>query len=80
VVSSYDGAHTRLDFRPPLTTSAPRVRDAVRDLTQQWADVVGDAARHHSRDWHMLQPVWDADRPAPSGTAPSGPTSAGESP
>jgi lauroyl/myristoyl acyltransferase len=62
VVSFYDREHTRLEFRPPLTSSEPRVRDAVRDLTQQWADVVGDAARQHTRDWHMLQPVWSADR------------------
>ena len=62
VVSYYDRGQTRLEFRTPLTSSEPRVRDAVRDLTQQWADVVGDAARHHSRDWHMLQPVWSADR------------------
>lgn len=62
VVSYYDREHTQLDFRPPLTSSEPRVRDAVRDLTQQWAGVVGDAARQHSRDWHMLQPVWTADR------------------
>ena len=61
VVSFYDREHTRLEFRPPLTSSEPRVRDAVRDLTQQWADVVGDAARQHTRDWHMLQPVWSAD-------------------
>lgn len=62
VVSFYDREHTRLEFRPPLTSSEPRVRDAVRELTQQWADVVGDTARRHGRDWHMLQPVWSADR------------------
>lgn len=75
VVSYYDGTHTRVDFGPQLTTSAPRVRDGVRDLTQQWADVVGDAARHHARDWHMLQPVWDADR-RPREAAPGPPRSA----
>ena len=62
VLSSYDSTHTHVDFLPPLTTSAPRVRDGVKDLTQQWASIVGDAARHRSRDWHMLQPVWNADR------------------
>lgn len=61
-LSSYDKTHTRLDFLPPLTTNEPRLRDAVGDLTQQWASIVGDAARHRARDWHMLQPVWDADR------------------
>ncbi|MCZ3387437.1 MAG: phosphatidylinositol mannoside acyltransferase [Actinomycetia bacterium] len=63
-VSWYDRTHTRLDFLAPLTTSAPRLRDGVKDLTQQWAAIVGDTARHHARDWHMLQPVWSADRPA----------------
>jgi KDO2-lipid IV(A) lauroyltransferase len=62
VISWYDSTHTRLDFLPPLTTSEPRVRDGVKDLTQQWATIIGDAARHRSRDWHMLQPVWNADR------------------
>ncbi|MEO8106286.1 MAG: phosphatidylinositol mannoside acyltransferase, partial [Actinomycetes bacterium] len=62
VVSYYDRDHTRLEFRTPLTSAEPRIRDAVLDLTQQWADVCGDAARHHSRDWHMLQPVWSADQ------------------
>lgn len=62
VLSSYDSHHTRVDFLPPLTTSAARVRDGVKDLTQQWAAIVGDAARDRARDWHMLQPVWNADR------------------
>ena len=62
VLSSYDSTHTRLDFLPPLSTSAPRVRDGVKDLTQQWATIVGQAARDRTRDWHMLQPVWTADR------------------
>jgi KDO2-lipid IV(A) lauroyltransferase len=62
VLSSYDSTHTRLDFLPPLSTSAPRVRDGVTDLTQQWATIVGQAARDRTCDWHMLQPVWTADR------------------
>lgn len=78
VLSSYDSTHTRLDFLPPLTTSTPRVRDAVKDLTQQWADIVGDAARHRARDWHMLQPVWSADRAA-AAAASSPMSAAGES-
>lgn len=61
VISSYEGACTRLDFLPPLTSPASGLRDRVHDLTQQWAGVVGDAARSHARDWHMLQPVWTAD-------------------
>ena len=67
VVSFYDGEHTYLEFCPPLTSAHPRVRDAVKALTQQWADVLGDTAGRHARDWHMLQPVWNADR-RPSAT------------
>ncbi len=62
VVSHYDSTHTRLEFLPPLTTTEARMRDGVRDLTQQWAHVLGQAVRHHGRDWHMLQAVWSADR------------------
>lgn len=79
ILSSYDSTHTRLDFLPPLTTSESRVRDAVKDLTQQWANIVGDAARHRARDWHMLQPVWNADRAAAAGAARSRESVAGES-
>jgi KDO2-lipid IV(A) lauroyltransferase len=80
VLSSYDSTHTRLDFLPPLSTSAPRVRDGVKDLTQQWATIVGEAARDRARDWHMLQPVWTADRSGAPGTPEaSARTAAGES-
>lgn len=63
VISSYEGARTRLDFLPPLTTEAVGLRDRVHDLTRQWGDVIGVAARQHAVDWHMLQPVWAADVP-----------------
>ena len=65
VISWYDyegGGQTHLDFRPPLTSAAVGLRDRLKDLTQQWATVVGEAAREHTRDWHMLQPIWNADR------------------
>lgn len=64
VISSYEGACTRLDFLPPLSSDATGLRDRVHDLTRQWAEVVGAAARRHAVDWHMLQPVWTADLPA----------------
>jgi phosphatidylinositol dimannoside acyltransferase len=62
VLSWYEGGVTRLDFRPPLESSEPTLRARLHDVTQQWATIVGEAARQHARDWHMLQPVWVADR------------------
>lgn len=62
VVSWYDGDRTRLEFLSPLTSDRPGLKAQVADLTQQWADVVGAAAAQHAEDWHMLQPVWTADR------------------
>jgi KDO2-lipid IV(A) lauroyltransferase len=62
VLSWYDEGVTCLEFLPPLNSSAPTLRGRLEDLTQQWADIVGLAAKAHARDWHMLQPVWIADR------------------
>jgi hypothetical protein len=62
VFSSYDPDHTRLDFAEPLTTSATGLKAQVQDLTVQWAGALGAAAQERARDWHMLQPVWNADR------------------
>ena len=62
VISWYEDGFTRLEFKPPLTSDASQLRSRVLDLTQQWADVVGEAAKEHTRDWHMLQPIWNADR------------------
>lgn len=46
---------------PPVTG---RTREKVTTMTQQVADVFGDAIRAHPQDWHMLQPLWLADLPA----------------
>jgi len=77
VLSWYEDGVTRLDFRPPLESSAATLRDRLRDLTQQWATIVGETAQRHARDWHMLQPVWVADRPdrpdRPGGLGEAGP-------
>jgi len=57
--SWYDETHTHLRLHPRLE-AAPglRFRDAVADLTQQFADVLGGAITEHPTDWHMLQRVW----------------------
>lgn len=67
VISWYDdegSGHTHLEFQRPLTSTATGLRDRLNDLTQQWATVVGQAARDHAKDWHMLQTIWNADRGA----------------
>ena len=38
-----------------------RTRDKVTSMTQQVADVFGEAIAEHPEDWHMLQPLWLAD-------------------
>ena len=45
---------------PPVTG---RTREKVTTMTQQVADVFGDAIRAHPQDWHMLQALWLADLP-----------------
>ena len=49
---------------PPATGAT---REKVTRMTQEVADVFGDAIRAHPEHWHMLQPLWladVADRPA----------------
>jgi len=62
-ISYYDDERTHIEFLPELITDdALPLRQRVQDLTQQFADVVGKAAQEHPTDWHMLQPVWLADK------------------
>ncbi|HEY2206419.1 MAG TPA: phosphatidylinositol mannoside acyltransferase [Pseudonocardia sp.] len=55
-----------LRFRPPVPVPAPgrgeRAGAAVRATTQALADVFAADIAEHPVDWHMLQPVWTADR------------------
>lgn len=51
-------------FHDPVDVPAEgRTREKVTAMTQQVADVFGDAIRAHPEDWHMLQPLWLADLP-----------------
>jgi phosphatidylinositol dimannoside acyltransferase len=57
--SWYDETHTHLRLHPRLqATPGLRFRDAVTELTQLFADVLGQAITAHPTDWHMLQRVW----------------------
>jgi KDO2-lipid IV(A) lauroyltransferase len=46
------------EVTPP---AAGRTREKVTAMTQQVADVFGSAIAAHPEDWHMLQPLWQAD-------------------
>jgi KDO2-lipid IV(A) lauroyltransferase len=63
VISWYEDGYTCLDFKAPLVSDERTLRERLQDLTQQWAMIVGKAAREHARDWHMLQPIWTVDIP-----------------
>ena len=57
--SWYDETHTHLQLHPPLgATPGLRFRDAVPELTQQFADIIGTTITEHPADWHMLQRIW----------------------
>lgn len=52
---------------PPIEIRGERLRDQVRDGTQQMADHFAAGIRDHPADWHMLQPLWLADLAARNG-------------
>jgi KDO2-lipid IV(A) lauroyltransferase len=54
-----------------VAPASGRTREKVTSMTQQVADVFGDAIRAHPEDWHMLQPLWLADLPARPAPPPS---------
>jgi KDO2-lipid IV(A) lauroyltransferase len=68
VMSWYDAERTHLEIHEALPVDGTLgFRAAVQDLTQQFADSLGDALRRHPTDWHMLQRVWSADVPGGTG-------------
>ena len=46
---------------PVAAPEAGTTREKVTRMTQEVADVFGDAIRAHPEHWHMLQPLWLAD-------------------
>jgi KDO2-lipid IV(A) lauroyltransferase len=55
----------------PLTLQGTRLADRVTSGTQQLADAFAARIALFPADWHMLQPLWPADRPAVSAAADS---------
>lgn len=50
----------------PLDLTGERLADRVRSGTQQLADVFARRIALFPADWHMLQPLWTADRLRPA--------------
>jgi phosphatidylinositol dimannoside acyltransferase len=51
-----------LRFRPPIEPAPGPAGPAVRSTTQALADAFAADLGAHPADWHMLQPIWSADR------------------
>ena len=51
-----------LRFRPPPVTPAEAAGTEVAMVTQMLADAFASGIAEHPADWHMLQPIWTADR------------------
>jgi lauroyl/myristoyl acyltransferase len=51
-----------LRFHPPVEPRPGPAGPAVRSATQELADVFASDIAAHPADWHMLQPIWSADR------------------
>lgn len=51
-----------LRFHPPIEVPTGPSGPAVRAATQSLADVFAVDLAEHPADWHMLQPIWSADR------------------
>ena len=49
-----------LEFTGPLTTAASG-SEGIADLTAQWTAAMSHYLDRYPLDWHMLQPVFDAD-------------------
>lgn len=60
---SYTAAGWRMEFGPEVDVpAAGRLRDRVRAGAQGLAAAFEPGIAAHPEDWHMLQPVWPADR------------------
>ncbi|HVQ89256.1 MAG TPA: phosphatidylinositol mannoside acyltransferase, partial [Actinomycetes bacterium] len=61
-LSYYDRERTHIEFLPEIVVATSgSLRERVQQATQRWADIVGQAARDHPSDWHMLQRIWSDD-------------------
>ncbi|HVQ88464.1 MAG TPA: phosphatidylinositol mannoside acyltransferase [Actinomycetes bacterium] len=61
-LSYYDRDRTHIEFLPEIVVpTSGSLRERVQQATQRWADIVGQAARDHPSDWHMLQRIWSDD-------------------
>ncbi len=55
----------------PITLRGERLRDQVRDGTQQLADFFASRIAEHPADWHMMQKLWLSDLTPRPGDPPA---------
>ncbi len=57
----------RMEFQPEIVVPAEgRLRDRVRAATEELVVLFERGIAAHPEDWHMLQPLWTADRAVPN--------------
>lgn len=67
MVGSFTASGWRMRFRPEIRIpAAGRLRDRVVAATTELVGVLGAGIAAHPEDWHMLQPLWTADRGGPT--------------
>jgi len=67
MVGSFTAAGWRMQFRPEIEIPpAGRLRDRVLAATAELIGVLEAGIAAHPEDWHMLQPLWTADRGGPA--------------
>lgn len=67
VYASFSETGWRLQFCPEIPIAGQaRLRDRVAAATQELMTVLEGGITAHPEDWHMLQPLWTADRTAVS--------------
>lgn len=67
---SYTPDGWRMRFDPEIPVDGPgRLRERVERATQRLAATFEEAIGQHPEDWHMLQPLWTADRSEPAESA-----------
>ncbi len=52
----------RMRFHPEIVLPTGRLRDRVQEATGTLMTVFEQGIAEHPQDWHMLQPLWTADR------------------
>ena len=67
-----------IHIHPPMSLPGTRLSAQVRAGTQLVADIFERGIGEHPADWHMLQPLWQADLADRKNRAPADPVPIGQ--